>query len=427
MAKKKLKKETIKVPVGKLSPRPSGKGQNRPTFQPPPPTKPPKEDEFVGDIGLEDFVMPDLPPKDDAPVKDIGKVTKELLENEKEILKVSPLSPVKKKSYEEELEDIIKGVEKEIDTPKNIKGGGRIDDSDRVTEKDFIDKITKQEVKNVIKIKPVPVKPVQASLLDEKKRIRLEQEEKRRRELELEREREIEEAFIDEEKRRILFDEDLEQKRAEFQLYLDEAYPEFSKGNSKNLKKFSKTELEQREVKRIEDRQKIRANKDIIKKQKKELQIKKVERLKKEQVRKAEESNFKVNLVRKSEVHTFFEGDMLLEQREKKERNPDIAKENEVQIKRKEVAELEKQIGRRVVPHRDIVESEESDFDLNSETTPDDILIVVPRGNKALEEYNKLNKLINIRKLLDIDKKEDIDYIKTKNQKPKIKPLFRKN
>ena len=209
-------------------------------------------------------------------------------------------------------------------------------------------------------------------------------------------------------------------------MYLDDVYPEFSKGNSKNLKKFSKTELEQREVKRIEDKRKITANKDIIKKQKKELQIKKVERLKKEQIRKAEETKFKVNLVRKSEVHTFFEGDILLEQREKKERNPDIAQESEVQIKRKEIAQLEKQLGRKVVPHRDIVESEESDFDLNSETKPDDILIVVPKGNKALEDYNKLNKLINIRKLLDIDKKEDIDYIKTKNQKPKIKPLFRK-
>ena len=124
-------------------------------------------------------------------------------------------------------------------------------------------------------------------------------------------------------------------------MYLDDVYPEFSKGNSKNLKKFSKTELEQREVKRIEDKRKITANKDIIKKQKKELQIKKVERLKKEQIRKAEETKFKVNLVRKSEVHTFFEGDILLEQREKKERNPDIAQESEVQIKRKEIAQLE--------------------------------------------------------------------------------------
>lgn len=427
MAKKKLKKQKAKAPVGKLSPRPRGKGETKPTFPPPPPPKPPKPNEFVGDVGLEDFIMPDLPPKEDVPVKDIGEVTKELLKNEKEILNVRPLSPVKIKSEEEELEDIIKVVEKEVDTPKNVKGGGRIDDSDKVSEEDFIDKITKQEVKNVIKIKPVPVKPVQASLLDEKERIRLEQEEKRRRELDLEREREINEAFRDEEKRRILFDEELKQKRAEFQLYLDEVYPEFSKGNSKNLKKFSKTELEQREVKRIEDKRKITANKDIIKTQKKELQIKKVERLKKEQIRKAEETKFKVNLVRKSEVHTFFEGDILLEQREKKERNRDIAQESEVQIKRKEIAQLEKQLGRKVVPHRDIVESEESDFDLNSETKPDDILIVVPKGNKALEDYNKLNKLINIRKLLDIDKKEDIDYIKTKNQKPKIKPLFRKN
>lgn len=391
------------------------------------PKRKPEPTEFLEDIKLGELIKTEMPPKDDKEISDMGMVTKELLQQESESLLTKPLAPIVKKSEEEELEDIIKTVEKEVDTPKNIKGGGRIDDSDMVSKEDLIDKITKQEVKYAIKIKPVPVKPIRASLLEERDRIRLEEEEKRRREIERERNKEIAEASEDEQKRRNLFDEEIQQKRQEFQLYLDDTFPEFSKINSKNLKKFSKEELEQREIKRIEDRRTISLNKNAIKKLKKDLQLKKVERLKKEQIRKAEEGNFKINRVRRSEVHTFFEGDVLLEQKEKQERNPDINKETEVQIRLKEIARLEKQLGRKIVPHRDIIESEESDFDLNSEIKPDDILIVVPKDNEPLKEYNKLNRLVNIRKFLDRDKKEDIDYIKTKNQEPKEIPLFRKN
>jgi hypothetical protein len=117
----------------------------------------------------------------------------------------------------------------------------------------------------------------------------------------------------------------------------------------------------------------------------------------------------------------------MLEQKEKTERNPDITKETEVQTKLRELAQMEKQLGRKIVPHRDIVESEDSDFDLNTDNTKDDILIVVPNNNKPIEEYNKLTRLLNIRKTLDIDKKQDIDYIKTKNQEPIEMPLYRKN
>ena len=168
-------------------------------------------------------------------------------------------------------------------------------------------------------------------------------------------------------------------------------------------------------------------DKERIKEIKKALQTKKVVRLKAEQIRKAEEGDFKVNRIRKSEVHTFFEGDVLLEQKEKAERNPDINNETEVQTKLREIALMERKLGRKIVPHRDIVESEESDFDLNSDISPDDILIVVPKDNEPLKQYNKLNKLLNIRKTLDIDKSEDIDYIKTKNKERSEEVLYRKS
>ena len=105
-----------------------------------------------------------------------------------------------------------------------------------------------------------------------------------------------------------------------------------------------------------------------------------------------------------------------MEQREKKERNPDIAQESEVQIKRKEIAQLEKQLGRKVVPHRDIVESEESDFDRKAQTEPDDILIIVPKDNKPLKDYNKLNKLVNIRRGLAKRTPTEEDFIKRRKR-----------
>jgi len=430
MAKKK-KIEKFIPPVGKLSPTPPGKGKGTTGVSPksPPPPKPkpePKPAEFLEDVRLEETIKLVSPPKEDKRVDDISKITKELLQKESESLQSKPLSPIKPKSEEDELEDIIKSPVKEVDTPQNIGGAVKIDDKDRTSEQDLIDKITKQEKTKVIKIKPVPDPIIKASELEERDRVRLEKEEEKRREIEKERESGRKEAIQDELKRRALFDAEIEQKRKEFQLFLDEKFPEFSKRNSKNLKKFSPEELKVREEERVKDLRKIESDKQTIKKEKKALQQKKVERLKKEQIRKSEEGKFKVNRVRRSEVQTFFEGDVLLEQKEKTERNPEINKETEVQIKLKEIARMEKQLGRKVVPHRDIVESEESDFDLNSDNRPDDILIVVPKDKKPLDEYNKLTKLLNIRKTLEIDKKEDIDYIKTKVKGPKEIPLFRK-
>jgi len=423
-------KAPSKPTVGKVSPKPAGKGQgatgvSKTQTKPITPKSTPKPNDFVEDIKLDDIIQPDLPPNDDFIGEDIGKATKEILQDEKSKLNTKPLSPEKAKSEEEELEDIIKTVEKEVDTPNNVGGKPKIDDSDKTSEEEFLDKITKQEKETEIKVKPVPVKVVKASELEEPDRIRLDKEEEKRREIEKQRDLERKEAIEDENKRRRLFDSEIEQKKKEFQLLLDEKFPEFSKRNSKNLKKFSKEELEAREKQRLDDRKKVFESKQKIKEEKKVLQQKKVVRLKNEQNRKSEESKFKVNRLRKSEVQTFFEGDVLLEQKEKQERNPDINNETEVQTKLREITRLEKQLGRKVVPHRDIVESEESDFDLNSDNTPDDIFIVVPKDNKPLKEYNKLNKLVNIRKALDKNKVEDEDYVLTRKPSPKEIPLFR--
>ena len=230
MAKKKITKKPSPIREVKLSPTPPGKGKgitgtSKKTPKPEPPKREPEKAEFLEDIRLDDVVMPDLPPKEDVEVEDLGRVTKELLQKESTS---KPLAPVKPKSEEDELEDIIKSVEKEIDIPQNINGKPKIDDSDRTSEEDFLDKITKQQPK-VIKIKPIPVKVIKKSKLKEEDRIRLDKEEEKRRQISKERELNRLDAIKDENVRRSLVDAEIKQKQAEFQLFLDEKYPEFSK------------------------------------------------------------------------------------------------------------------------------------------------------------------------------------------------------
>ena len=373
----------------------------------------PKDGDFVEDVTLNEIITTDVPKSVDKPIDNVSDATNEIL---KDSLKenTKPLSPVKPQTTEEEIDDIIKTVEKEVDTAQNISGTDKIDDTDRTSSDDLIDKITDKEQ---VVTKEVPVDVVKASELeDEKERIRLEKEELKRREIEDERRVERGDALEDEAERRELFDSDILQRKKEFQLLMQEKYPEFSKINTTGKKKPSETELKEIESQRIKDRRKIQQDKEVIRKEKAKLQKRKIERLKNERVRKAEETKFKVNRLRKSEVQTFFEGDVLLEQKEKQERNPDVRGETDVQTKRREVAKFEKQLGRKIVPHRDIVESEESDFDRKAQTEPDDILIIVPKDNKPLKDYNKLNKLVNIRRGLAKRAPAEEDFIKRRKR-----------
>ena len=70
-----------------------------------------------------------------------------------------------------------------------------------------------------------------------------------------------------------------------------------------------------------------------------------------------------------------FEEEIVIEQKQKLALNPEIENLNEVQRTLKEIGEAEIRLGRKIIPHRDIVESEDSDFDVNSYTKPTDILI----------------------------------------------------
>jgi|TARA_R110001592_G_scaffold362381_1_gene676002 hypothetical protein len=421
-------KEIMKKSISKVSPKPAGKGQGETrvskTISKETVTPQQKETDFIDDIKVNEIIKPEVSFEKDELIDDIGEITKGKLTKP---LDIPIFSPEKSKSESDELEDIIKSVEKDVDTANNVKGTGRVDDSDRTSEEDLIDKLTKTE--KVKEQRPTPVKVVKASELKESDRIRLDNEEGRRRDIQSARKLARLDARNDEGNRRGLFNSEIEQMTKEFNLLMDEKYPEFSRRkNIKGSKKRSEEELKQLEIDRVESRKQIVKDKQLIKIEKKKLNTKKVERLKNEKNRKSEEGEFKVNRLRRSEVHTFFEGDILLEQKEKTERNPDITGETEVQIKRREIEKYEKRLGRKIVPHRDIVESEESDFDRNSNTTAEDMIIKVPTASETMKDFKKLNKLIDVRRRLDrgVNEEEIFSVKKIRESEPPEEPFFRK-
>ena len=60
---------------------------------------------------------------------------------------------------------------------------------------------------------------------------------------------------------------------------------------------------------------------------------------------------------------------------EESEENLDLNNMTDIERARKEINDLERKLGRKVVPHRDIIESTDSDFDIDSQLNPTDILI----------------------------------------------------
>ena len=274
-------KEIMKKSISKVSPKPAGKGQGETrvskTISKETVTPQQKETDFIDDIKVNEIIKPEVSFEKDELIDDIGEITKGKLTKP---LDIPIFSPEKSKSESDELEDIIKSVEKDVDTANNVKGTGRVDDSDRTSEEDLIDKLTKTE--KVKEQRPTPVKVVKASELKESDRIRLDNEEGRRRDIQSARKLARLDARNDEGNRRGLFNSEIEQMTKEFNLLMDEKYPEFSRRkNIKGSKKRSEEELKQLEIDRVESRKQIVKDKQLIKIEKKKLNTKKVKKQKK--------------------------------------------------------------------------------------------------------------------------------------------------
>ena len=135
-----------------------------------------------------------------------------------------------------------------------------------------------------------------------------------------------------------------------------------------------------------------------------------IKRVEEEKIRKQKEIKLVTNTKTAKNVSTFLEEEIIIEQQEKKDRNPEIDGLNDVQKIIKEANDMEVRLGRPIVPHRDIVESNESDFDSDTATKSTDILIK-PSQKSPFENYEEKRDVLEVlRQSLSNNTNED-DFI----------------
>jgi hypothetical protein len=293
-----------------------------------------------------------------------------------------------------DLESIIKPLDAIVDT------GELIDDNNFIKPEDAT---PIQEVSDAVISQPTPIQTVEVfdknkNRLSESDEARLLLEEETRRKMGDGRIIDFNSAEIEEQERRLLFDEEIQLMISDFQVFLKTEFPEFV-GN-KNINDGDTERI------KTETKQKKKQNKTKLT----QLQKKKLTRLQKEKKRKETEGNLKLNKLSEKEVQTFFEEEIVIEQQQKLTINRELIKLNPVERQIKEFEEMEIRMGRPIVPHRDIVESEESDFDINTYTEQGDILIKPFDSKKEMEDQMKNDKLEILRRDLNKDNTEE-DYI----------------
>jgi hypothetical protein len=334
------------------------------------------------------------------------------LESKKE-LQPNPIDEIK--TIDESIEEIIKPIQKVVDTPLILDGNKEISAVDRVPS-DILSRVVSKPKPEIIGNPQV----IDVTVLSEIEKRRLASEEQKRRMMGDERSADIQQSFEEEQERRQLFDEEIEVMKFEFEQYLKDKYPEFDKDNIENRDVVtnppSPEELQAKEEGKQRLREERRRNKQQQKAKKQKLQKQKLQRLEREKERKAQENEFEINKLRRDEINTFLEEDIIIEQKEKLARNPEIEGLNEVQIKLKEIEQFEKRLGRPIIPHRDIVESEESDLDPKAYTNSNDDLIIIPDNIDVAGDLDKLNKLRELRRELESETDDDKDYVSNRGR-----------
>lgn len=334
------------------------------------------------------------------------------LESKKE-LQPNPIDEIK--TIDESIEEIIKPIQKVVDTPLILDGNKEISPVDRVPF-DILSRVVSKPKPEIIEKPQV----IDVTVLSEIEKRRLASEEQKRRMMGDERSADIQQSFEEEQERRQLFDEEIEVMKFEFEQYLKDKYPEFDKDNIENRDVVtnppSPEELQAKEEGKQRLREERRRNKQQQKAKKQKLQKQKLQRLEREKERKAQENEFEINKLRRDEINTFLEEDIIIEQKEKLARNPEIEGLNEVQIKLKEIEQFEKRLGRPIIPHRDIVESEESDLDPKAYTNSNDDLIIIPDNIDVVGDLDKLNKLRELRLELESETDDDKDYVSNRGR-----------
>lgn len=207
------------------------------------------------------------------------------------------------------------------------------------------------------------ITPIIVSNYTEADQVRIFNEEGQRREIEAERYNDLQQSISDEHDRRDLFNAEIQLKRDLFDIYLKKTFPTIV-GN----KKISDSDVSNKE-------RETKKNDTEIKATKLKLQRSKNERLISERNRINREMEFKIIKSEGKTNQNFFEKETEIENQLNKEMNPTTDGLNEVQQTIRDIEKMELRLGRTIIPHRDIVESEESDFDSNTYTNPNDIFI----------------------------------------------------
>ena len=379
-----------------------------------PQAQPPRNpDEFV-----DNNVLPD-PPMDmrvsNDEVSDINEVVlKKVQEQSKKSIQPKSVNDISVTN--DSIEKIIRPIEKVTNKPTVRPDDKIISAIDRVSTEELVNIVTRPKPSVILK-----PQIVDSARLSEQDKRRLAVEEDKRRKLENERRADIDESYKEEQERRMMFDEKIQNMKLEFEQYLKEQYPEFDKSNIANKEVVvdppSPEQLREIEIKKQEAITELKRKQSAQKTKEAELQKKKIERLEREKDRKSQENEFQINRLREDEIQIFLEDDVILEQKEKMMRNPEIEGLSDVQIKLKEIEQYEMRLGRPIVPHRDIVESDESDLDPKSYTNSDDILIKIPSDLNVVEDLEKLNKLRQYRAELEQNSNDNVDFIIDKNNK----------
>lgn len=342
----------------------------------------------------EDYKRMGLPPTDDNIRIDTNM--DDIVNEKLERIESKPLSKVSSdiKPDTTRLEEIIKPME------TIIKTGQPLDNNNIVKG---IDKTPIQSVRDIL-VKPVQIiksvpKPILAEVLGDVDKARLFAEEDKRRQIEDERYIEFKQAVAEDFKRRRLFEDDIRLMKEEFEIWLKRTYSEFV--GDRGIKDFELDTIKRRNE---DDKRRNEV-------EKKRIQQEKIQRLESEKRRKLKEKEFQINKLTKQEVQTFFEEDVLVEHKDKLSNNMELEGLNEIQKTIRDVRMMEVKLGRSIIPHRDIVEGDDSDFDKNSYTESSDILIKPKDGISFIEEEMKFRMMEELKYRLDPNGIGEDDYI----------------
>ena len=214
--------------------------------------------------------------------------------------------------------------------------------------------------------------------------------------------------IADEPQTKLEFDEYITNLQLEFDLLMQSKYPSFTRTPTTTPK----------------EKEDLKISIDVEQKRIKALQLsrraKNRKRREDELARKAAERALKYAELRDEEQQDIFEDTVNDDMIEESEENLDLNNMTDIERARKEINDLERKLGREVVPHRDMIESVDSDFDSDSQLKPGDILIRDDiEMDTGLTEERQL-ELLELKESMDSDEVEGL-YITKKIAESKMR------